>query len=339
MQVTIIGLGLIGSSLGMAMRLKHGSDITVVGYDSSQDAHDGARKMGAVDSSEWNLDTAVENADVVVVAAPANAIYDIFEAIGSYLKDGTVVMDTASTKRAVLDWAEELLPSKVSFVGTNPLTGAGFRGQKDAHATLFQGKRFAMVPSVRTPETAIRTVTRVIEDVGASPFFMDVDEHDSFSAAVNGLPVIVSAALLSVASTSPSWREISRFVGSDFQTMTKMASQDPALSHATAVTNPDMMAHWIDQLISVLRAMRQGITNEETRYDPNSPLADAFVNAWEQRLRLENGIEPGRPAENPLPTAGESMMTMFLGRMGSRLANRTKEAKKDPTKYDRRKMQ
>jgi hypothetical protein len=179
----------------------------------------------------------------------------------------------------------------------------------------------------------------VIEDVGASPFFMDVDEHDSFSAAVNGLPVVVSAALLSVASTSPSWREISRFVGSDFQAMTQMASQDPALSHATAVTNPDMMAHWIDQLISVLRAMRQGITNEETRYDTNSPLADAFVNAWEQRLRLENGIEPGRPAENPLPTAGESMMNLFFGRMGSRLANRSKEAKKDPTKYDRRKMQ
>ena len=338
MQVTIIGLGLIGSSLGMALRVKHGRGMTVIGYDSDQDAHDGARKMGAVDESEWNLDTAVEGADVVVVAAPPNAVYDIFEAAGKYMKDGAVVMDTASTKRAVLDWADELLPSKVAFVGTNPLAGAGFRGQKDAHATLFEGKRFAMVPSVRTPEAAIRVASRLIEDVGASPFFMDVDEHDSFSAAVNGLPTVVSAAMLSVASTSPSWREISRFVGTDFQDLTQMATQDPGLSHATAVTNPDMMVHWIDQLIETLQVMRDGITNEETRYDSNSPLADIFVNAWEQRLRLDNGIEPGRPAENPLPSAGESMMTMFLGRMGQRLTSRAREEKKDPTKYDRRKM-
>ena len=340
MQVTIIGLGLIGSSMGMALRARHGNGITITGYDSNQEAHDAARKLGAVDSTEWNLDTAVENADVVIVASPANAVYDIFEAMAAYLKPDAVVIDTASTKRAVIDWADELLPSTVGFVGTNPLAGAGFRGQKDAHATLFEGKRFAVVPSVQTPERAIKTASRIIEDVGATPFFMDVDEHDSFSAAVNGLPIVVSAAMLSVASSSPAWREISRFVGSDFQAMTDVATQDPALSHATAVTNPDMTAHWIDQLIGVLQDMRRGITDEETRYDSNSPLADKFVNAWEQRLRLDNGIEPSGPAEqsNPLPTASESMMTMFMGRLGERFMKRTKETERDPLKYDRRKM-
>lgn len=338
MQVTIIGLGLIGSSFGMALREKHGDRVTVVGYDSDQGTHDEARKMGAVDRSEWNLDTAVEDADVVVVAAPANAVYDIFEAIGPYLKENAVVMDTSSTKRAILDWADELLPREAGFVGTDPLAGAGFRGQKDAHSTLFQGKHFAIVPSVRTPQEAIRTASKLIEDVGGRAFFMDVDEHDSFSAAVNGLPVVVAAALLSVASASPAWREISRFVGSDFQAITQMAAQDPSLSHATAVTNPDMMVHWIDQLVEALQVMRRGITDEETRYDSNSPLADVFVNAWEQRLRLENGIEPGRPTGNPLPTAGDSMMTLFLGRLGQRLVTRTRLEEKDPTKYDRRKM-
>lgn len=338
MQVSIIGLGLIGASMGMALRARHGNKVTVVGYDSDQDAHNNAPRMGAVDKSEWNLDDAVSDSEVVIVAAPANAVYDIFEACAPHLRPGTLILDTSSSKRAVTDWAEQLLPSTVDFVGIDPLCGAGLRGQKDAHQDLFQGKRIAVMPSVQTREGAIRTTTRLIEDVGGRPAFMDIDEHDSFSAAVNGLPLVVAASLLSVASTSPSWPEISRFVGSNFQALTEPASQDPALGHATAVTNPDMMAHWIDQMINTLTLVRDGIADEETRYDTDSPLADIFVNAWEQRLRLEHGIEPGQAAENPLPTAGEATMTIMLGRIGQQLMQRSKAQRKDPMRYDRRRM-
>ena len=338
MQVTIIGTGLIGSSIGMALRAKHGGKITVVGYDSSQKAHDGARKIGAVDRSEWNLDAAVENADVMIVATPANAVYDIFEVAGPYLKEGALVMDTASTKRAILDWAEDLLPSHVAFVGTNPLTGSGLSGQKDANPSLFQGKQFAVIAPVRTPPHAMKAATKLIEDLGAKAFFMDVDEHDSFSAAVNGLPAILGASLISAASESPAWGEISRFIGTDFHAITQPVLQDPAVTHATAVTNPDMMVHWLDQVINRLQAVKAGIQDEETRYDTDGPLADLFVNAWEQRLKLDAGIMPGRPtSENTLPTAGEGMMGLFLGRLGANMLTR-KEAKDDPTKYDRRRM-
>ncbi len=338
MQVTIIGLGLIGASMGQALRAKHGDKIEVVGYDSDQEAHNNAARIGAVDRSEWNLDDAVNRAEVVIVAAPANAVYDIFEASAQYLEPDAVVIDTSSSKRAVTDWADQLLPSSVDFVGIDPLTVAGFRGQKDAHPTLFEGKRIAIMPSVHTREGAIKRTSDLIADMGGRPVFMDIDEHDSFSAAVNGLPLVVSASLLSVASASPSWREISRFVDSNFQSITEPASQDPALGHATAVTNPDMMVHWIDQMINMLSLVRDGIADEETRYDTDSPLADIFVNAWEQKLRIDNGIEPGLPQENPLPTAGETTMTLMLGRLGQQLMMRSKASSKDPTKYDRRRM-
>lgn len=338
MQVTIIGLGLIGASMGQALRAKHGDKIHVVGYDSDQEAHNNAARIGAVDRSEWNLDDAIQGTEIAILATPANAVYDIFEAIGPLLDSGTLVIDTSSSKRAVTDWADELLPSTVDFVGIDPLVGGGFRGQKDAHHTLFDGNRIAVMPSVHTREGAVKQASKLIEDLGGRPVFMDIDEHDSFSAAVNGLPLVVAASLLSVASASPSWPEISRFVDSNFQDITRPASQDPALGHATAVTNPDMMVHWIDQFIGVLSMVRDGIANEETRYNTDSPLADIFVNAWEQKLRLENGIEPGRPAENPLPTAGEATMNLMLGRLGQQLMNRSRLARKDPTKYDRRRM-
>lgn len=338
MQVSIIGLGLIGASMGQALRAKHGDKITVVGYDSNQDVHNAAVKIGAVDRAEWNLDVAVRDADTVIVATPTNAVYDIFEACAPHLKPGTLVVDTSSSKRAVIDWAEDLLPGTVDFVGIDPLAGAGFRGQKDAHYNLFQGKRVALTPTVRTRESAVKATVKLIEDLGARAVFMDVDEHDSFSAAVNGLPLVAAACLLTVASTSPSWREISRFVDTNFQSVTEPASIDPALGHAMAVTNPEMMVHWIDELIGVLTRVRNGIADENTRYNTDSPLAEVFINAWEQRLRLENGIEPGGPAENSIPTSGEMTMSILLGRIGQQLMSRTREKSKDPTKYDRRKM-
>ena len=338
MQVSIIGLGLIGASMGQALRAKHGDKITVVGYDSNQDVHNAAVKIGAVDRAEWNLDVAVRDADTVIVATPTNAVYDIFEACAPHLKPGTLVVDTSSSKRAVIDWAEDLLPGTVDFVGIDPLAGAGFRGQKDAHYNLFQGKRVALTPTVRTRESAVKATVKLIEDLGARAVFMDVDEHDSFSAAVNGLPLVAAACLLTVVSTSPSWREISRFVDTNFQSVTEPASIDPALGHAMAVTNPEMMVHWIDELIGVLTRVRNGIADENTRYNTDSPLAEVFINAWEQRLRLENGIEPGGPAENSIPTSGEMTMSILLGRIGQQLMSRTREKSKDPTKYDRRKM-
>ncbi len=338
MQITIIGLGLIGCSVGLALKTKHGDKVQIVGYDSDQSAHNDAPKLGAIDRAEWNLDDAVEDAEVIVAAAPANAVYDIFEAISNVVQPDTLVVDTSASKRAVTDWAEELLPSSVDFVGINPLVGGGYVGQKDAHPTLFEGKRIAVMPSVATREGAVKSTVQLIEDLGARAVFMDIDEHDSFSAAVNGLPLVVAASLLSVASTSPSWREISRFADSTFHTITSAASNDPALGHATAITNPDMMVHWIDQMINVLGAVRDGIADEETRYDTESPLADIFVNAWEQKLRLEHGIEPEGQTANPLPTAGEATATLLLGRIGQRLMERTRERQHDPTKYDRRRM-
>ncbi len=336
-RITIIGLGLIGSSMGMAIRNKYGDEVEIVGYDAVQQPHNEARKIGAVDRSEWNLDKAVDDADMVIIATPASAMYDIMETIAPFLKDGAVVTDTAATKRAVLDWAEALLPDRVGFVGGHPLAGAGFRGQRDATPTLFDDKRYAIVASPSAPERAVAELNRLVEDLGARPFFLDVDEHDSYSAAVNGLPIVVATALMGAVASSPAWREIYRFTGHDFDVTTGPCSQDPPLSHSTAVTNPEMMIHWINQMIGQLTTIRDGIADEDTRWEPTSELTETFVKAWEARAKIDVGIEPGAPTgDNPLPTAGESAMTMFFGRAAARFSGKPK--KKDPTQYDRRRF-
>ena len=211
---TIIGLGRIGTSLGMAIRSK--GDSKVVGYDAENSAQTLAQRMGAVDSVEWNIDKAVENADVVIVATPAGSLYDVFDGISRHLKDGAVVTDTSPAKRAVMEWAKDLLPSNVGYVGGNPLTGASIREQKEASGYIFHNAKWAVVTPSTADSRSIKAVTDLIESVGAKPVFMDAHEHDSFSAATSGLPAVVSAAVMNAVSTSPSWAEISRFVGGDF---------------------------------------------------------------------------------------------------------------------------
>ncbi|MDA1279768.1 MAG: prephenate dehydrogenase/arogenate dehydrogenase family protein [Chloroflexi bacterium] len=338
---TIIGLGRIGTSLGMAIRGRQSGSTRVIGYDAENNAQSLAQRMGAVDSIEWNMDRAVADADVVVVATPAGALYDVFDAIGGHLKPGAVVTDTSPSKRAVLAWAEELLPGNASFVGGNPLTGASITSQKDASGHIFYNAKWAVVTPRTAGRKAIEAVTDMIELVGAQPVFMDAHEHDSFAAATTSLPAVVAAAVMNAVSTSPSWSEISRFVGRDFDQLTSSAASDPASSHSAAATNSDMLIHWIDQLIERFQLVRAGLADEQERFASNGAVADSFVQAWEQRARLEAGVADRRPEtgeHNAIPSANESMMGLFFGSRFAKVLGTGKEKKKDSTKYDRRKL-
>ena len=338
-RITIIGLGYIGSSLGMAIRAAHGNKVEVVGYDGERRVHNQATKIGAADRAEWNLDEAVDGADLIVLAIPAYAIPEVLEAAARHLKDGATVTDTANTKRAIIEVAEEILPSGVGFVGGNPLVGGGQTGQDNASAAIFAGSRWAIVASPGTPQGSVSEVTQMVESLGAKAFFVDAHEHDSYMAAVNGLPTLVSAALMSTAASSPSWREISRFASSEFNSMTELAEVDPAANYAMCNTNSDMLVHWIDQVTERLNGMKSLIQDDEDREDPDGQLMDTFVHSWEARVRVVAGIEPGSETSlhGQLPTAGEGIMQMFLGGAGARLLGRTGD-KRDPTKYDRSRL-
>jgi prephenate dehydrogenase len=338
-KYTIIGLGRIGTSLGMAIRSK--GDAKLIGYDAENNAQTLAQRMGAVDTVEWNMDKAVEDSDVVIVSTPAGSLYDVFDGISTHLKAGAVVTDTSPTKRAVMEWAQELLPANVGYVGGNPLTGGSIKEQKEASGYIFHNAKWAVVAPPTADSRSIKTVTDLIESVGAKPVFMDAHEHDSFSAATSGLPAVVSAAVMNVVSTSPSWAEISRFVGRDFDNITSPASVDPASSQSAAATNADMLAHWIDQLIERFQLIKNGLENDEERFSSDGTLADSFIQAWEQRARLEAGVADRRldaVERSPIPSSSESMMGLFFGSRVAKVMSRGPDKKKDSTKYDRRRM-
>jgi prephenate dehydrogenase len=265
----------------------------------------------------------------------------VFDGISRHLKDGAVVTDTSPAKRAVMEWAKDLLPSNVGYVGGNPLTGASIREQKEASGYIFHNAKWAVVTPSTADSRSIKAVTDLIESVGAKPVFMDAHEHDSFSAATSGLPAVVSAAVMNAVSTSPSWAEISRFVGGDFDNITSPASGDPASSQSAAATNADMLVYWIDQLIERFQAIKAGLEDDEARFASDGPLAESFIQAWEQRARLEAGVadrHPNTDERAPIPSSSESMMGLFFGSRVAKVMGRGPDKKKDTTKYDRRRM-
>jgi prephenate dehydrogenase len=286
-QVTIIGLGFIGGSIGLGLKAS-AKAIHVVGHDGDHGVGRLAKKKGAVDDSIVNLISACEDADLVIIATPITAIREILELIGPHLKRGCVVTDTANLKQPVLAWAAETLPEGVSFVGGDPLlrpepapTGLAPRqGLDQARSDLFENGLYALCPSVETSPAAVKRVTDMVNLLKARAFFVDPVEHDGMRAMVEGLPLLISLALMQLASNSPGWQEARKLADHGFSTATAPLANDAAVNHAQVQHNADHLLPRIDALIHALTRLRERVEDES-----DAALADAFDQAATARNR------------------------------------------------------
>ncbi len=309
-QVTIIGLGLIGSSMGMAIRSAR-KNVKVVGFDHNSNVQNRAKKTGAVDEAEWRLDKAVQDADLVVLAVPVLEIPTLLDNMVQWLKPGTAVTDTATTKSRVMEWAAEKIPAEIGFVGGHPLAGGGMAGQDSAHPDMFAGVSYPLMPASRAPEQCVKTVVEFVELLGATPRFVDVSEHDSYIAAVSNGPVLMSSALVLTAAKSPAWGEISKFASAEFGDLSRLAGMDPETTHGICKTNPDMMLPWLDAYMAELADLREALASVNGSDDEEGPLKPLLTRAYEQRLRWTAGVSP----ETEMPGEETGTMTESLGQM------------------------
>ena len=144
-RITIIGLGLIGGSLGLALR---DPTLEIVGYDTSHDSVSRALKMGAIDTASKTLAASVDSSGLVILATPLLAMPEVMKEITSSLPPDATVTDTGSTKATVMDWAQTLLPG-VNFVGGHPMAGKEVPGVENAEAGLFKGRNLLRLPLPR----------------------------------------------------------------------------------------------------------------------------------------------------------------------------------------------
>ncbi len=270
-QVTIIGLGQIGASIGLALA-DHADKIRRVGSDIEPEIAARACRMGAVDRVEHNLNAAVRDADIVLLAIPLDQMEEMIAAIGPELKPGAVLMEVSPAKVVAARWATEHLGEGCSYVGITPvlnpqyLNGRG-GGLDAAREDLFHGGLFGIVQLPGTPNGALQAAVSLANMVGASPFFADLYEMDGLMTAVRLLPQLVSAALVRTVMDQPGWREARKVSGRVFAQATSPAADlesAPALAQAV-MANRENLLYALDQLVATLRSLQDDIAQERTR--------------------------------------------------------------------------
>lgn len=312
-RITIVGLGLVGGSLGMALRRLEVAE-AVVGHDYNRLVGNEAKSKGAVDKVHWNLISACEEADLVILALPLDAIADTLEVIGPHLRPGCVVMDTAAVKRPVLDWAAQALPETVHFVGADPILTRipeGVSGIVAARPDLFQGGLFCIVPSPAASAQAIELVSSLVTAVGAGPLFLDAVEHDGLRAGVDQLPSLLALALLETVVRQPTWRELRKMAGPSFEASTRLRGAQPEGEVEGWLANRDNVLRWLDGLMATLTSLRQAV--EEGKAEE---LVAQFQEDWKERQRWASDRETGDWREGPeveMPSRPGLMETFFGG--------------------------
>lgn len=300
-QITIVGLGATGASLGLALK-QASKELTIVGHDKDPGAATAARKAGAVDRTDWNLPSACRGASIVILALPLPAIRDTMAAIAEDLAENCLVTDTAPLKAPVLAWARELLPDHVVFVGGDPI---GARGKADALAAdRFGDTTYCLCPDPATPPEAVERAADLAMAVGGTPLYMDAAEHDGMVAALNQLPFVLAAAALQAVSAGGAWRDQTRLGGGRFDQLLAVMGDSPDADLAAAAANAENVGRWIDRMHAALDELRALLAQ-----DPAA--AEAAAKRW-QAARAEwarHGEE--EPAERP--DVGMSLRHLFLG--------------------------
>jgi prephenate dehydrogenase len=318
-RITIIGLGLIGGSLGLALKAAKLTGIEIVGYDKDTSTAGEARRLRAIDKSEPSLQRAIRDASLVIIATPIMTVRGVMEEIAGELRENCVVTDTASTKAIVMEWASQLLPATVSFVGGHPMAGKETAGVQNAEAKLFAGKPYCIIPAPAASEGAVRVVAGIVQLIGARPLFIGAEEHDRYVAAVSHLPLVLSSALFTLVRSSPAWPELAALASSGFRDATRLASTDAELSHDICLTNRESVLHWLDRVVEELGRYRELLEQGQDE--------ELFKTLARAQLDRDTYVAAGPPVREPvaaaeLLTSGEQLAALLVG---ERLVRRVKD--------------
>jgi prephenate dehydrogenase len=279
-RVAIVGLGLIGGSIGLALKRAGSDGFELVGHARRPETADRAIELGAVDLVESSLASAVDKAALVILATPTMSIKEILSQIGSHLPTGCIVTDVASTKVQVMKWAEESLPPSVSFVGGHPMAGKELSGIEVADADLFKGCTYCIVPGRGASDDAVQAVVDLVNRIGARPVFVNAAEHDQFVAGISHLPLVLASALVMATTGNPQWPKMSELASTGYQGATRLASQHPRMNRDICLTNGENIVSWIDDFTKELQRFRSLIAEGDLGLEQAFDRARQARNAW-----------------------------------------------------------
>ncbi len=314
-RIAFVGIDLISASIAFALQERQ-ETLELVGYDTDPALADLAKVRGAFDIVRRKPGPACDGAELVIVAQPLADIERTFAAISPHLEPGAVVTDTARLKAPVLRWADDLLPDHASFVGGHVIPNPAIVGLEsleglgDARADLLREALYCFTPAPSTSSAAIDACSWLAYAVEGTPFFIDAREHDGLLAGIDGLPGLLTIALLRTTIDTPGWEEMRKFAGRRFATATE-AVDEISISRPSMLMNRENVLHRLDLLIEELARLRRLLDQGD-----EEALTETLAEAAEGRSQWMNQRRQGMWTDRrTLDTQDASSTAEHVGQM------------------------
>jgi len=247
--VTVVGVGLLGGSIGLAIRAG-GSSAKIVGVGRRQTSLDEALQVGAVDEVCLNVAEGVAGADLVILATPVGAFNRLLTAAKDALKPGAIVTDVGSTKAEIVAQGEKVLSPGGPFIGSHPMAGSEHRGPTFARADLFTGATCILTPTGNTPPELAERAQRFWQALGMRVVRMSPADHDQAVARISHLPQVLASLLMQLPSDSDL-----DIAATGFRDSTRLAGSDPEMWRDIIMTNRQPVLAAIETMTGELRHM------------------------------------------------------------------------------------
>ena len=290
-NLTIIGLGLIGSSLAHASR-ENCPNIQITGYDASPDVRARASEIGLCHNIADTPETAVQNADLVILCVPVGAMAKVAAQLAEHLPKDCIVSDVGSCKQSVYKALQDSL-SNVIIIPAHPVAGTEKSGPDAGFASLFKGRWCIITPPDNAPSKAIEILQSFWQGLGANVEIMDAQHHDMILAITSHLPHLIAYTIVGTANDleEVTKSEVIKYSAGGFRDFTRIAASDPVMWRDIFLSNKDAVLEMLQRFSEDLTALQRAI-----RYDKGDELEALFARTREIRRSV---IEEGQDDEAP----------------------------------------
>jgi cyclohexadieny/prephenate dehydrogenase len=264
-KVCIVGLGLIGGSIGLAIKRSNISN-QITGYARSNSTLERAIELGLVDSVKDNLKDAVNNSDLVILATPLSTFRELVEEMNPFLKKGCIITDTGSAKLTVIEDLKDILPNGVEFVPGHPIAGTEESGPDAGFAELFDNRWCILTPTEDNSSNAVDLVKDFWESIGSKVEIMDPMHHDKVLAITSHIPHLIAFNIVGTANNlaNVTEKEVIKYSAGGFRDFTRIAASDPKMWSDIFTYNSEAVLEMLELFSNDLAKLKAAVIKKDS---------------------------------------------------------------------------
>ena len=286
-KLAIIGVGLIGGSLGLCLKEKLGDEIFITGLCRSEKSMQLAKNLGAVDFASADIEKVVSDADIIYLSPPVLQIVPMVKKILPYLKSGAILTDAGSTKKYIWQELKKILPPDIYYIAGHPMTGREKSGVAAAKADLFKNKAYVIVKNTGAPVDAYEKLMKILTLTEANFTELDIEKHDRCAAIISHVPHLAAAALVTLLNRAgEDLDSCLKLIGGGFKDTTRIASSNADMWADICVTNAEYISENLREFQKIIGEVITAVDNHDRQF-----IHDYFTKSKARRDEILETVE------------------------------------------------